>query len=185
MIDLIPPEIKKRKGVRSLVYWIMVVYIVIGAGVILGAVFLQSYSLVGKSSLGDKQTKLDSLMAEKKKNESLGTEAAFIASRVSDAGKYQSVNDWNAVLQAIADATPTDTQLTSLTLASAEGKSATVTVAGTTTSRRSIILFKDRLTVTQPFTAADISNISESDATGSKVFTFSIDVSMTKATTVK
>ena len=180
MINLIPPEIKKRQGVRSLTYVLTLVYAVLTSALLLSLAGLVTYNYTQKIALGSQQAQLDSLVAEKNKNKTLLSQTAFIQNRVKSAALYQSAYDWNQVLTAIGQSTPTDSRLTSIKISSVEDKPPTININGEAAERRSIILFKDKLVTTKPFTGAIITNISETTNQDKKTYTFFISVGITK-----
>lgn len=180
MINLVPPEIKQRKGLKSLVYVVTLSYFVISLVLVLGLAGLATYNYTQKIYLSSQQAELDRLAAEKNKDKSILSQAAFVQSRVKGATTYQSSNDWNQVLVSIAQSTPTNTRLTSVRIASADNKSPTVTISGESTDRRSVILFKDKLLITKPFSGAGITSLTESTSETNKTYTFSISVTVGK-----
>ena len=180
MINLVPPEIKQGKGLKSLVYAVSLVYFVLAAVLLLALAGLATYNYTQKIALSGQQTELDRLTAAKNKDKTLQNQAAFIQNRVKNATSYQSSYDWNQVLAAIAQSTPTSTRLTSIKVAADADKPPTVTMTGETGERRSIVLFKDKLALTKPFSGASISSITESTTDNIKTYTFSMSVGITK-----
>lgn len=180
MINLVPPEIKKLKGVRSLGYVLTLGYIVVTAALLLGLAGLATYNYTQKTALGSQQTELDRLTAGKNQHKALLSQAAFIQNRVKSAASYKGAYDWNQVLTAVASSTPTNIRLTSIKISSEDGKPLTIAIGGETGERRSIILFKDKLALTKPFSGASISSITESTADNKKTYTFSMSVGITK-----
>ncbi len=178
MINLVPPEIKQRKGVKSLIYVITSIYFVLSAGLVLGLVGLATYNYSQKIYLGSQQAELDRLNVEKNKNKTLFDQAAFIESRVKNAATYQSSYDWNQVLNSIAESSPINTRLTALKITTDPSKPPTITLNGQSADRRAIILFKDKLSITKPFSGADITALTESTAGANKTYTFTISVSI-------
>lgn len=180
MINLVPPEIKKRKGVRSLTYVVTLCYIVLTVLLLLGLAGLATYNYTQKIALGSQQAELDRLIAEKNQHQTILSQAALIQNRVKSAAGYQSAYDWNQILTAVASSTPTNIRLTSIKIASDAAKPPTVAITGETGERRSIILFKDKLALTKPFSGASIASITESTADNNKTYTFSMSVGITK-----
>lgn len=180
MINLVPPEIKKLKGVRSLGFVLTLGYIVVTSALLLGLAGLTTYNYTQKIALGSQQAELDRLVAEKNKNKTIIDQAALIQSRVKSVANYRSAYDWNQVLMAIASGTPTNIRLTSVKISSDADKPPTVAINGETGERRSIILFKDKLAQTKPFSGASISSITESTADDNKTYTFSMSVGIAK-----
>ncbi|MDP3992987.1 MAG: PilN domain-containing protein [bacterium] len=180
MINLVPPEIKKLKGVRSLGFVLTLGYIVVTAALLLGLAGLVTYNYTQKIALGSEQAELDRLVAEKSKNKTIVDQAALIQNRVKSVANYKDAYDWNQVLVAVANSTPTNIRLTSIKVSSDADKPPTVTMTGETGERRSIVLFKDKLALTKPFSGASISSITESTAENNKTYTFSMSVGITK-----
>src|SRR3989344_682901 len=174
MINLVPPEIKQRKGLKSLVYVVTLAYIVVASVLVLGLAGLATYNYTQKIYLGSQQAELDRLAAEKNKDKTLLSQAAFIQDRVKNAATYKALYDWNAVLDAIAQSTPTNTRLTSIKISGDATKPPTVAISGESADRRSIILFKDKLALTKPFDGAGITSLTESSSETNETYTFSI-----------
>ena len=84
MINLVPPEIKQRKGLKSLVYVVTLAYIVVASVLVLGLAGLATYNYTQKIYLGSQQAELDRLAAEKNKDKTLLSQAAFIQDRVKN-----------------------------------------------------------------------------------------------------
>ena len=179
MINLVPPEIKLQKGLKSLVYVVTLTYIVLASVLVLGLAGLATYNYTQKIALGSQQAELDRLEATKNQDKTILGQAAFIQSRVKNAATYQSSSDWNKVLTAIAESTPTNTRLTSVKITSDAAKSPTIAISGESTDRRSIILFKDKLAITKPFGGATITGLTKSATKDSDSYTFSISVLIT------
>jgi Tfp pilus assembly protein PilN len=180
MINLVPPEIKQRKGLKSLVYVVTLAYIVIASALVLGLAGLATYNYSQKIVLDGQQAELDRLAADKTKDKSLISQAAFVQDRVKNASTYKSSYDWNLVLDSIAQSTPTNTRLTSIKVTGDATKPPTIAISGESSDRRAIILFKDKLALTKPFNGAGITSLTESAAGTSKTYTFSINASVTK-----
>jgi len=190
MINLVPPEIRQRKNLKSLAYIITTTYVLILSVLALSWAGLSTYNYTQKVYLGNQQSEIDRLDAEKNKDRVLQSQAALIQNRLNNAATYQSSHDWEQVLDAIAESTPTTTSLTSIKAAVVVNKPPTVTVTGQSPDRRSIILFKDRLAVTNPFESVSITALTDTttannDAsskspTSGFTFTISINIGKTK-----
>lgn len=180
MINLVPPEIKQGKGLKSLVYAVSLVYFVLAAVLVLGLAGLATYNYTKKIALFDQQAELERLASEKNKDKTLQNQAAFIQNRVKNAVSYQSSYDWNQVLTSIAQSTPTNTRLTSIKVASVENKPPTIAVSGESADRRSVILFKDKLAATKPFDGVGITVLTESATETKKTYTFAISINISK-----
>lgn len=180
MLNLVPPEVKKRKGIRSLAYIITLVYIILVSVLVLGLAGLISYNYTQRINLAGKQSQLDSLVAERNKSKDVLSQAAFIDNRVKNVAAYQSAYDWNIVLNAIAGATPTDLTLSSIKIASEADKLPTITISGKSSDRRSVILFENKLAITKPFSGASITSLTESKSEDETTYSFTISVGVTK-----
>lgn len=180
MINLVPSAVKRRQGVKSLVYVVLTVYFVLGAVVILGLAALKTYALINRTSLESQQSELNKIDSEMIRSKELTTKAAFVEQRLNSAAKYRTATDPSEILQAIATATPINSKLTIINITSPPDKGPTVTVSGFATERRSIVLFKDKLSATEPLANATISALNESDIAGVKTYTFSVTVFIKK-----
>lgn len=181
MINLVPPEFKKRQKVRSKIYFVVLVYIVATTAVVLGWAGLTTLNLISTSRLGDKEAQLSELtnLVNQKKN--LVSKATFIQDRIASSAQYQPNYDWNLVLDAIAASTPTDSTLTKINITSDDKTPPKVNISGKSSSRRSIILFKEKLATTDPFTSASISSISDEITNSVTSYSFTIVITMKKA----
>jgi len=180
MINLSPPEIKQRKGLKSLVYVVTMAYFVIASLLVLGLAGLATYNFTQKIALDNQKAELDRLTEVKNKDKALISQAAFIQNRVKNVANYRSTYDWNQVLSSLAQSTPTNTQLTSVKISGDASKPPIINITGSSADRRSIILFKDKLAITSPFTGASITAMAEPASDETKSFTFSISVSVAK-----
>lgn len=174
MINLLPPEIKNRYKVRSKVFGVATIYIIvlaiIGAG--LAGVFF--FNLLDQSIISNKESDLSALQNQTKQNDSLTTQAAFVESRVSAASQYQESVLWDETMTKIANFTPTNVQLSSIKIGiDSTKKIATVSMSGSSPDRRSIILFKDKLATEKTYLSPVIQSMSESSATDGE-YTFGI-----------
>lgn len=176
MLNLLPQKIKERHHVSSKLYTLGLVYFVLLVLLGLGAIGLATYNLTAAASLGQKQTEIDVLNAQKKKQTDITAKAAFIEDRLNAVGTYQEKVEWEKIIQQVADATPTDVQLTALKL-TATG----IDVSGRTTNRRAIVLFSERLSTQSSLSSTNIQSISDdATAVGPKAFTFTINVGVKK-----
>ncbi|MEX0594720.1 MAG: PilN domain-containing protein [Patescibacteria group bacterium] len=180
MLNLIPPEIKQRHKTRSKLYSITVIYIVIAALFILGPIALATYQFVQNSQITDKLSEIDSINAQIGQSKDVSDKLAFIESRVSGATSYQEQRSWDGYLKTIASSTPTTVQLTSITLDDGKIAAPMFKVAGKSSNRRSIVLFKDKLTTNELISAAVFENLSESSNESGKVFLFSLAITFKK-----
>lgn len=176
MLNLLPQTIKDRYRISSRLYAIGLVYFFVLVVTVLGALGIATYNLTATANLGQKQVEIDALAAQKQNITSVTAKAAFIEDRMQGSAAYQEKAEWEKTLQQVADATPTNVQLTSLRLTSAG-----IDVSGKTTDRRAIVLFADRLTQQSAFSSANIQSINEEKATsGAKSFTFTINLGVKK-----
>lgn len=182
MINLLPSEIKNHYKVNSKIFGITVIYLLILAGIGVGLAAIFSLNLIDKSTISERESKLSGLQSQTKQNDTLTTQAAFVESRVSSASQYLEKNQWDQVTNLIASSTPTNVQLTSMKIAIDATKQTTaVTIAGNSPDRRSVVLFKDKLSAQQGFSSPVIQSLSDSKD-GNGIFTFGIQF-VYKATT--
>ncbi len=144
----------------------------------LGAVAITTFSYVAQINLDDQQAQLDALTVQEQKYSGLAEKASFIDGRIEQSGKYRSGTNWDTVLGDIAASTPQDTVLTTVSITSDASKGAVITVSGTTPTRRSIVLFQDKLATAPTFAAASIASVTEGETAGSKSYSFSISLTL-------
>lgn len=171
MLNLLPQEVKDRYKYHSKLYSLGLAYILILVVLGLGAIGIATYNLTVAASLGQKQTEIDVLAAQKQKKTDVTDKAAFIEDRMEGAAAFQEKTQWEKILQQVADATPTNIQLTT-TKVSTTG----IDISGKTTDRRAIVLFSDRLSTQPNLSGAAIQSITDEVADGGpKSFTFTIN----------
>ncbi len=176
MLNLLPQTIKDRYRISSRLYAIGVVYLLVLVVIVLGALVVATYNLTAVANLGQKQVEIDALSAQKKNVTSVTAKAAFIEDRMQGSAAFQENAEWEKTLQQVAEATPTNIQLTSLRLTSGG-----IDVSGKTTDRRAIVLFGDRLSQQPAFSSANIQAINEEKAaSGAKAFTFTLNLGYKK-----
>ncbi|QQG49888.1 MAG: PilN domain-containing protein [Candidatus Berkelbacteria bacterium] len=180
MLNLLPPETRKRQHAKSSLYSLSVVYIIIVAVLFLGAGALGTWQFVLQNDINMRNEEISRLRAKKEAQSEVVLKAAFIEDRMSTAGSFQEDQKWEEVLGDVAQATPTDVQLSSIKVTTKPTQ--VLTVGGSTTNARAIVLFRDKLGATSRFKAAAISSISENKTDTSRVFTFTIEISIGTST---
>lgn len=173
MLNLIPPEIKEDQHAASKVYSFVSLYIIITTILILSAVGLSTLNFVKSAQNASIQGDIDNYVAQQKKQGDVSSKAAFISDRLKIASQYKETVAWDQVLQKIADNTPTGVQLSSIKIAPDATKALTVSLGGTSSDRRTPILFNDRLSKVTQFLSPTLQSIGDGGTDG-KTFTFSI-----------
>lgn len=181
MLNLLPPEVKQSRRTTSLLYTTIVVYILIMAAVALGIGGLFAWTFVQQGEMSDKQAQIQQLTTQRNAKKELVTAASFIEDRLKSASSLQESRQWEKILADIAAATPTDTKLTGTRLAIQKDNPQIIelTLGGQTTDRRSIVLFRDKLEASEAISKTTILSLSESQADGGRIFTFSLSASYT------
>ncbi len=175
MLNLLPPEIKQGRQVKSLLFNTIIVYVVIGAVIALVTGGLATWSFLQESEIGGKQSQIEQLSSQRRSKEELVSKASFIEDRVKSAGSLQEKRRWENILSDIASATPTDTALTTVRVAtSTQPGNIDLTIGGTTTDRRSIVLYRDKLEAAEFISKTAILTLAESEIEGKKQFTFGL-----------
>jgi len=182
MINLIPPERKKRQKIRSKAYFIVLIYIIASSIVVLGWVAQTSLNFVAKSNISNKESELAQLDSQINKNKDLISKAEFIQDRINSAPKFQQNYDWNELLNAVSASVPTDTVLTNLVIASDEVKTPILTISGKSASRRSIILFQEKLSKNELFTNANLSSIADTVEETTTTYSFTLSAGVKEQT---
>lgn len=181
MINLLPPERKENHRVYSLAYLIALFYIIAGVTIFLGAVGLATYNLTISASNTSKEDRLRALEEEKTRNSEISNQSSFIEDRLKSQKSYQENTNWSQMLSAIAASTPTNITLSSIKSSTdPESKVTTVALAGNSTNRRSVLLFKDKLSANEAVSNAVIDSIDEIGEGNNQSFTFSIELTLTK-----
>lgn len=181
MLNLLPPERKENHRVYSLAYVIALFYIIAGVAIFLGAAGLATYNFTLSASNTSKEDRLQALEEEKTKNSEISNQAAFIEDRVNSQKTFQENTSWSQMLSSIASSTPTNITLNSLkSSADPESKATTVTLSGSSTNRRSVLLFKDKLSSNDAYSSVIIDSIDEVGEGENQSFSFSIELTLTK-----
>lgn len=173
MINLLPSEVKQRRRHLSRLYLLTFVYILVSAVSVLGAIGLFSYNFSQNRQISDKEEQISQVDAQKSAQKEIVDEAIFIEDRLNNSSSYQDKTKWDDLLSQVAEATPTDVQLTNLKLAADANKPISLSLSGKTVDRRSIVLFKDKLSKDGHYSLVEITNISDT-GDSSNSFTFNI-----------
>lgn len=182
MLNLLPEEIKSRHKTRSKLYSLTVVYIVIAAVFVLGPLAVTTYSLVLGTEVADYQSKIEQVNGQIGRSSDVSQKLAFLENRVASAATFQEQRQWSSLLSAIAQATPTNVVLTGIRLEAVTDAALpqTLTAAGTTSDRRAVLLFRDKLIEGKIFPTAAITSITETVIGNSKEFTFAVSLGLAK-----
>lgn len=179
MINLLPPEIKQKRHAKSHLYAVTVFYITGLAIIVLGSAALLTYNLTMHSTIDGLNGQIQTLARQRVNQDAVISQAAFLEDRIKNVGSYHESAKWDDILDQIAQATPTDTQITDIKMSQQTDKGTVFTLTGSTATRRSIVLFADKLNENKSFTNATISSITESNSTASKTFQFVISLGLT------
>ncbi len=174
MLNLLPPEIKQQYRFKSRLYSLTLFYIVLVAALGLGAAVLTTYNMLQQSAVSEKQSKISSLQAQRKTKSTLLTKAAFIEDRYKVASQLQDKRQWTDIINRLASATPTGVQLLNVKFTVGKTNDLTVTLKGSTTDRRSIVLFRDKLEEDSHYEKTSIEAITEAGTETQKSFEFSL-----------
>lgn len=180
MLNLLPPEIKSQHGVRSKLYTITVLYIVLAGIFVLGPIAVATFNFIQASQVSDYQSQISQIKSQIGQTKDINDKLAFIESRVSGADQFQEQRDWPDYLDIIAKATPPAIVITGLRLEDGAVDKPIFAVTGRSTDRRSVILFKDKLALNEQITQAVFDSISETVVEDSKIFNFSMKVTFSK-----
>jgi len=179
MLNLLPPEIKDQRRIKSLLYSTFVTYIVVAVAIGLGLAGLVTWGLVQQSEITNRQGDIQQLASQRRAKEALISKASFIEDRLKAASSFQEKRQWELILDEIATATPTNTILTGIRVAKTETDQIDLSISGTTTDRRSIVLFRDKLEASETVSKATILSLSETTVNDRKEFRFSLSASYT------
>lgn len=177
MINLLPPEIKNKERQASRVYSLISFYIIIGSIIALATAGVWTYRFILESQLTDKQGQLSSLESAAKSNSSVLDQAAFIKNRLEAEANYQDSTDWVALLDQIASDTPATIQLTNLHL-DRSSSAFSLGINGLASSRRDIVLYKDKLNASSLYMNAEITAVNDRDNASAQPFSFTIQTSV-------
>jgi Tfp pilus assembly protein PilN len=177
MINLLPPEHKQRNRIASLSYLIALVYIIVGVVVFVGAAALATYNLTASADIAGKEDRIAALSEQKDKNSEIATKANFISDRISSRGTYQESFAWEGTLDSIAKATPSEVRLKGIkSTIDSKSKKVTIILQGISSDRRSVLLFRSKLSEEKMFTAPFIQQLNEIAANTTKEFDFTIEL---------
>jgi Tfp pilus assembly protein PilN len=180
MINLLPPESRQRYQVYSFIYTVITVYIFIVVALGLTAASLATYNFNQNANLAARQTKIDELKKTAKRDQDLAVKAGFIQDRLTSLTQFHDPNDWSKILSALAPATPNGVQLVSVKLAVKPDQTVSLSLQGTSTDQRLVILFKDKLASDKTFTDPEITDLTQGATTGDqRMFTFTIEAKIT------
>ncbi len=180
MLSLLPPELKEARRTRSALINVAVIYLIVIALVGLAIAGLMTWGFMQQSDISDRRSQIEQLTSQRRAKNEIVTKASFVEDRLRAATTAQEKYRWEAILNEIASATPTDTVLTSTRVATtAQGASIDIAISGSTFDRRSIVLYRDKLEASDAITKATILSLSESIVDNRKVFSFSLSATYT------
>lgn len=182
MINLLPPEHKQKEATYSRLYALLGVYVLVVFLLGLGAAGLATYNLTTGSTINERQQTVDNLAVQRAAHKSETAKAAFIEDRIKQATTYSETRQWEAVLDAVAATVPSEIQLTSIKASTGTSKVVSLVLAGQTTDRRSIVLFRQKLASDTKFTGASLQTITDATINGKSGFTFTIECSVAATT---
>lgn len=181
MLNLLPPELKEQRRTKSMLYSTAVIYVLIAVVVGLIVAGLATWGFVQQSEISSLQTEIQGLSNQRKAKESIISTASFIEDRLKAAPTLQEKRKWELILDEIARATPTDIILTSIRVATSQAdQSIDISVSGTTTDRRSIVLFRDKLESASTVTKTTILSLSDASTETKKEYSFSLSATYTE-----
>lgn len=180
MLNLLPPEIKEQRRVKSLLYSTIVAYVLIAVAIGLGLAGLATWSFVQQSEIGGLQSDIQNLSSQRRSKEAIISTASFVEDRLRAASSFQEKRRWELILDEVAAATPIDTTLSSTRFATTTtGQTIDVSISGITSDRRSIVLFRDKLEEAETMTQTTILSISDLSDVTKKEFRFSLSATYT------
>jgi Tfp pilus assembly protein PilN len=182
MINLIPPDIKRHHKRLSRIYSLAFIYIAIIAGLGFAAGGMGIYNFSLKSAVNDKHTQVDDQEKQKTTDKELVSQASFIEDRYKSSPTFHDTKKWDVLLGQIAQATPTNIQLTGLQLAIDPKKPTLVTIKGLSPDRRSALLFKDKLTALNIFISVDLTDLTQAKSADQTSFSFTIQAVLGSST---
>lgn len=150
------------------------IYVVLAAVMGLGTLGLGTYNLVGTSDISEKQQQLDGMLQQRKTNKELVSKLEFIDERTKNANTYKETKEWEKLIAAIAQATPTSIQLSGIKIDASKGATATIDLTGKTTVRRDVILFRDKLASDKVVADPQIASITDITTLTGTEYNFSI-----------
>jgi Tfp pilus assembly protein PilN len=182
MINLLPPEHKQKEAIYSRLYALVGVYVLVVFLLGLGAAGLAGYNLTTGTTINDRQQKVDALAGQRAAHKSETTKAAFIEDRIKQAATYTETRQWETVLDAVAATVPSEIQLTSIKATTSTTKAVSLVLAGQTTDRRAIVLFRQKLASDKKFTGASLQTITDATVNSKSGFTFTIECAVAATT---
>lgn len=180
MLNLLPPEIKSRHKVRSKLYSLTVIYIFIAAVFVLGPIALGTYNFVQNSQISDYDSQIEQIKSQIGQSKGLNDKLSFLEDRSKSAGSYQEQRSYTTYLSAIASSTPAPVLVTTIQLEDGAIATPVFIVKGTSADRRSVILFKDKISQTTDVTSAAFDSLTEATEGTTKTFAFSMKVTFAK-----
>jgi len=180
MLNLLPPEIKSRHKVRSKLYGVTVAYIFIAALFVLGPIALGTYNYIQNSQISDYDSQISQIKTQIGQSKGLNDKLSFLEDRAQSATQYQEQRSYTSYLSTIASSTPSPVLVTGVQLEDGTVATPVFTVKGTSTDRRSIILFKDKISQSTDVTGAVFDALTEILEESGKSFSFSMKVTFAK-----
>lgn len=178
MINLVPPEIKKRYATQLRAQKLVVLYGMVIGALLLIVVSLYIYSLSQQSTISSTQTDIDNLKSSQKRSSAIASKAAFIDDRLKQAPTDAESQQWSQLINLIAQSTPVNIQLTDLKINITSDKGTVISLTGQATSRSDILLMKEKLASETEFIAPTIQSMN--DITNSSAISFIIQTTYNK-----
>lgn len=180
MLNLLPPEIKSRHKVRSKLYSVAVIYIFIAAVFVLGPIALGTYNFVQSSQISDYDSQISQIKTQIGQSKGLNEKLSFLEDRSKSATTYQEQRAYTSYLSTIANSTPAPVLVTTIQLEDGNIATPVFIVKGTSADRRSIILFKDKISQATDVTGAVFDSLTETVEETTKTFAFSMKITFAK-----
>lgn len=181
MLNLLPPELKEQRRVKSLLYSVTLGYIFAAVVVCLALAGLATWGFVQQSEIGNKESAIQQLASQRKSKEQVIAKASFIEDRLQASTTLVEKRKWEIILNMVAATTPSDTTLSAIRVANSQsGQTVDLSVTGKTTDRRSIVLFRDKLEAEEAVTKATILTLAEQVLNGQKIFSFTLSGTYTE-----
>jgi hypothetical protein len=181
MLNLLPPEIKEQRRVKSLLYSLTLGYIAVAVVIGLGLAGFATWGFVQQGEIGNRESTIQQLAGQRKSKEQIIAKASFVEDRLTASSTLVEKRKWEEILNLIATATPSDTTLGGIRVANTPtGQTVDLSVSGKTSDRRSIVLFRDKLEAEDTVTKTTILSLSEEEANGQKLFSFALSAVYTE-----
>ncbi len=175
MLNLLPPELKEQRRVKSLLYSSALTYVFIAVVVGLGIAGFATWGFVQQSEIGNRESTIQQLANQRKSKEDIIAKASFVEDRLLASSSLIEKRKWEEILNEIATATPSDTKLSGIRVGNTtNAQSVDISISGKTTDRRSIVLFRDKLEGVEAITKSTILTLAEEEAEGRKLFSFAL-----------